>query len=109
MTTIELSLSGLCLTILGSLMAAIWKAGSLATKIEIQIDHLTTTSARLEAGIESLKQLPLLTQRVEQLEKHVPEINGRVTTIWTKMFSHDKHLAVIATRQSSPDIDPKDP
>jgi hypothetical protein len=97
MTSTEISLAALCVTVLGALIATVFKASALSTRVEMSIN-------RLESKLGQIDMVPLVEQRLRQLEEHVhDEMKPKLANLWQKVFSHDKHIAVI-TRGSKPDM-----
>ena len=106
MNSTNVALGALVITLLG----IVWRGATISGKMEQTLTQLQATIAKLEKGLEQLADLPLIKQRVEQLEHNVhQEVRGRLGTIWDKLFSLQTHVAVNeARRGSSPDIDPKE-
>jgi hypothetical protein len=102
MNSTSITLLSICVTLLGCLVATVWKAAYLVRGMTDALGELRCGIAELKAGLEALKRVPLLEQRVEQLEKIVhDEVQLKLSALWTKVFSHDKHLAVMQCRQQS--------
>lgn len=100
------ALISICITLLGALVTIVWKAGSLVSTLTSALTELRATVAELKAGLEAIKDYPLIKQRVEQLEDVVHKsLTQRTDTLWQKVFSMDKHIAVRDARASRPDFD----
>ena len=110
MTATEVGLAVAAATLLMTLLGIVWKGAVIAGEMHAGLAELRATVAELKEGLKQLAEVPLLKQRVEQLE-HIlhSDVRGRLATVWDKLFSLDKRQAVQAARQgSSPDLDKDD-
>jgi hypothetical protein len=100
----EIALVGTTVTLIDT----VWKASSLATQMTSAITELRASVAKIEIGLVQLAEIPLLKQRVELIESVVNrDVREKLQTVWLKVFSHDKHIAVVRERQiSQHDIEP---
>ena len=117
MTSAEVGLLSLCITLLIALAGVIWKAATLLTELQKMIegvkDSVLSIKAEIAESAAARAEIPLLKQRVGVLEEVVQhEVKGRLSTIWDRLYSSDKHRAVVAQRvkaierrASQPDID----
>lgn len=82
----------------------------LATRLEISSKDATDKLAKQELRLERLEKIPVLERDVAALKEDLSEQRSRVATVWTKLFSHDKHIAVTRAqiRASSPDLSRED-
>ena len=109
----DTAILSLCVTLVLALVGVVWKAGGLIGTMTSALAELRTTIAELKAGLEHVRDFPLVKQRVEQLEDIVQRnLTARVETLWAKVFSLDSHRAVQEAvekerqhrPQSSPDL-----
>lgn len=110
---IDTAILGIVITLVIAMAGVLWKAGNLIGTMTSALAELRATISELKAGLEHVRDFPLIKQRVEQLEDIVQKnLTARVEVLWTKIFSLDTHRAVQeaveAERkhrpQSSPDI-----
>jgi C4-dicarboxylate-specific signal transduction histidine kinase len=109
-----IALATLCVSLLGSLIAVTWRAAAhattqatLTTTMQTMIAELKLAIENLREDLKQLKAIPLLEQRISTLEKLHDSLSHKVSSVWQKLFSHDRHIAVVAERQrpgSSPDL-----
>ena len=109
-----IAIGGFILSILvslGSAFAIIYKAGILIGKIEATSDEFRKAMSDWKADRGKLGTIDLHGQRIGALEDTVRNLGARVETTWTKVFSHDRHIAVVRrdiSHISHHDIDTKD-
>lgn len=98
----QIALAAFLLTFLG----IVWKGASISGEMRATLTDLRETIEELKGGLKQLAEVPLLRQRVEQLEHALHlEVKGRLQTIWERLFSLKEQVAVTAARQgSSPDL-----
>lgn len=108
----------ICVTLLGALVATVWKASAILTDVTKSLQEIRASIVKLEAAIAMIARVPLIEQRVAQLEELVRSLTQglgsqatKIADLWAKVFSLDKHLAVqvAESRASRPDIDPANP
>lgn len=64
-----IALAALCVTLIITLMGATWKFASIATTLGEESKQLRERIGSLDTALVALNTIPLLVQRVEQLEK----------------------------------------
>lgn len=100
-------------SLLLTLFGLVWKGAAIAGEMKAGLTELRAAVAELKDAIKLTARVPLLEQRVEQLEGVVlGDLSARMRTVWEKLFSLDKHTAITRERLrqiSSPDIDPSEP
>ena len=91
------ALAGLIVT-LGTVL---WRLSSTLTELRQErkqmheeIGHMKEAIAGLRNAIEKVNTIPLHGQRIEQLEKLVQAQQEQLSTLWRKVFSIDRHVAV---------------
>lgn len=79
----------------------LWKASSVITRLETALSSEREDRARLEKmvatmneGLKALAVIPLHEQRIHQLELIAGTTTSKVETMWRKIMSLDKHVAV---------------
>lgn len=79
----------------------LWRASSVITKLETALQKEQEDRGRLEKmvaamneGLRQLASIPLHEQRITQLETLLGSATQKVETMWTKIMSLDKHVAV---------------
>lgn len=69
------------------------------------IAALNAAVAEIKVAVAHLDKIPVMENELARLTDIVHEHSQRLHTAWQKLFSHDKHLAVVQVRQgSSPDL-----
>jgi hypothetical protein len=103
------ALISICITLMGALITVVWRAGGLVATLTSALAELRATVAELKAGLEHVRDYPVLRQRVETLEDVVrSSLTSKVESLWAKVFSLDKHFAVKEARESRPDFSPEE-
>lgn len=82
-------------TILWQLSATLTGLRSERSQMSVEIGLMQKAIAELRAALERLDAVPLHEQRITQLEKMLDYQQKQVATLWTKVFSLDKHTAVL--------------
>ncbi len=101
------ALISLCVTLLGALVTVVWRTAGLTSTMQAMITELRKTVEELREDLKQLKVIPLLEQRIATLEKLHDSLSHKVSSLWQKTFSLDRHVAVVQERQrpgSSPDL-----
>lgn len=118
---IVVSLIGFCITLAGTLATVLWKGSAVITRLEKDLEHQTETFSqkfdalnkaadKLESRFQTLESIPDIQRRVGQLESFLQgNVTSRIETLWLKIMSSDKHIAVIEARSptgSGPAVQP---
>ena len=98
-----LALIGLSITLLGSLIVTVWRASALVTQLRLALEAVRSSITKIELGLSRLEMIPVHENRIGQLEQLVAHLGEKVETLWRKLFSVDKHVAVLR-HQSKPDL-----
>jgi hypothetical protein len=96
---------GLAAALIVPFIGALITVGIMIGSVRAMARELSTAVADWKKDREKLDKVPLTEQRVDQLEDVVAILSTKQETIWTKVFSHDKHLAVAEARRSRPSFD----
>lgn len=110
--TEHITLVGLAVSLLGTLIVSTWRFASLATKLTSTIEMLEAKVSRVEAGLVLLDLLPELRLRVEQnanvisrFSSEWPRISSRLDVI-EHAIKHSREMrAVLMGRGSRPDME----
>jgi len=116
MTQTELTLTGICVTLLLALLGAVAKGASLAGRMGKTLEHMESNVAKLEKALESVAEIPSLRQRIAQLEQNQSTILARLgsTDAFRAVTKEQidaarerlaKHERELERRGSSPDLD----
>jgi len=82
-------------TILWQLSATLTGLRSERTQMSAEITDMKRAIAELRAALERLDKIPLHELKIAQLEKVVDSQQKQIATLWHKVFSLDKHTAVL--------------
>lgn len=89
-----------------TLFGVVWKGATIAGEMNAGLSELRVAVMELREGLKQLQKIPLLEQRVGQIETIQTQMISRIATMWDKLFSLDKHIAIqtAVRRASSPDL-----
>jgi hypothetical protein len=92
----------------------IWRLSSLLTALSVQrasmaeeMERMLITISELREAIKRVEAIPLHEQRITQLESICKAQQSQISDMWRKLYSADKHLAVLRS-QSEHDISDSD-
>lgn len=106
-TEAEIALAALLVTVLASAFGITWKVSAITAQMTQGLKQLGASVEKLEEGLVQLSKLPLIEQRVEQLEHVVKsDLAARVSTLWDKIFSLQTKIAVQGVKLSEERKDP---
>lgn len=111
MTSSEQWLIGISIALLGSLVVTVWRGGRLVQSLVSALAELKTAIAEMKISLVDLHKIPMIEQRVAQLEDIVSkQHSSKISVLWDKIMSLNTHVAVIQERTGSrPNFDPNDP
>lgn len=92
-----IALASLCVTLIITLMGATWKFASIATTLGEESKQLRERIGSLDAALVALNTIPLLVQRVEQLEKLI----HMIPRLQTELALTRRDVESIRPRQAS--------
>ena len=96
-------------TILWQLSATLTELRNERRQMSGEIDEMKKAIAELRTALERLGTIPVHEQRIAQLEKVVDQQQKQIAALWSKVFSVDRHLAVVrAVTQSQHDVNDTD-
>lgn len=81
----------IAVTLLGALIAAVWRFATLAASLSSMMATLQMDSKELRSKLEALERMPLIEQRLGQLEKLqsiVPKLSAEVAGLAIKIESY---------------------
>ena len=105
MNAATIGLSVAVATLVLTLLGIVWKGATIAGEMHAGLAELRATVAELKDGLKQLAEVPVLRTRVSTLESVTTSLTSKVELMHSKIFSHDKHLAVHSARlKSSPDL-----
>ena len=92
----------------------IWRLSSLLTQLSVErasmadeIKRMMVTIGELREAIKRIDQLPAHELRINQLESICSRQQEQISSMWKKLYSTDKHLAVLRSH-SEHDISDSD-
>ena len=99
-------LIGLCVTLLGGLIAVVWHTGRLSQRLESAIEELRASLESMTDALKQLEKVPVLEQRIGMLEKIQDEIAKRLmcTCEIVAMLRTRAEIISETQRQSHPDL-----
>ena len=74
--------------------AVIWRGGVLVGKMQSMVDELKSAIRRWEEDRDKIAKIDVHDTELGNLKAAVTEQTSRMQAVWTKLFSHDKHIAV---------------
>ena len=93
----------------------IWKGSAVITELKEAIKHereartlLASALEKVQIGLAALNTVPLHELRIKTLEDALGATSHRLDSVWRKVFSLDRHVAVVRAH-SSHDIADSDP
>lgn len=99
----------ICVTLLLALVATVWRASAMMSKLEAALDSVQKTIATMTAKLERLDAIPVHERRIIVLEDALRTATSRIDTVWRKMFSLDKRVAVARASSGQFDNGDSDP
>ena len=100
----------LALAVLGFLLTAggmLIAVGRFVGRIERVWEEMRDAMKKWEVDREKLAQIPLLQRDLDTVKDTLKTATSRIEELWRKVFSHDKHIAVL--RSSQHDISDTEP
>lgn len=111
---IIIALSGLSVTLLGALVAVVWRGATLVAQLQSAVQQMREALQQMREGLESLHEIPVLRTQIGQLQEVQRAQQSQIASLWDKVFSTRLHAVRIEAEStgrhralSSHDIDPK--
>jgi len=70
-SNIVIGLITLAIALLGTLIVSVWRFSALATTLSLAVSNLKEDIREIRTSVESIKSIPVLEQRMTQIEKVV--------------------------------------